>query len=56
MLNQCLRTPTRLGIRGRGGFAELPQRVEHRLSAFGPRLAGMLDQIVAPPERSRVGE
>jgi DNA-binding HxlR family transcriptional regulator len=45
VLNERLRKLSRFGIVEREVFAEVPPRVEYRLTAFGRRFAAVLDQI-----------
>jgi DNA-binding HxlR family transcriptional regulator len=53
VLNERLRKLLRFGIIEREVFAEVPPRVEYRLTAFGRRFGGILDQIaVLEAERS----
>ncbi len=47
VLNERLRKLARFGIVEREVFAEVPPRVEYRLSAFGVRFNAVLDQIAA---------
>ncbi|MDZ4812565.1 MAG: helix-turn-helix domain-containing protein [Pseudomonadota bacterium] len=47
VLNERLRKLARFGIVEREVFAEVPPRVEYRLSAFGVRFNTVLDQIAA---------
>jgi DNA-binding HxlR family transcriptional regulator len=46
VLNERLRKLARFGIIEREVFAEVPPRVEYRLSGFGRRFNALLDQIV----------
>lgn len=52
VLNERLRKLARFGIIEREVFAEVPPRVEYRLSPFGHRFNALLDQI-AVLERER---
>jgi DNA-binding HxlR family transcriptional regulator len=52
VLNERLRKLARFGIIEREVFAEVPPRVEYRLSGFGQRFNALLDQI-AELERER---
>ena len=45
VLNERLVKLVAFGILVRHEFAEIPPRVEYRLTAFGERLLGILDQI-----------
>lgn len=45
VLNERLSKLVRFGIHERQAFAELPPRVEYRLTAFGNRFCGVLDGI-----------
>lgn len=47
VLNERLRKLLRFGIIEREIFAEVPPRVEYRLTAFGRRFSGVLAQIAA---------
>jgi len=47
VLNERLRKLLRFGIIDREIFAEVPPRVEYRLTAFGKRFNGVLAQIAA---------
>lgn len=47
VLNERLRKLARFGIIEREVFAEVPPRVEYRLSPFGHRFNALLDQIAA---------
>jgi DNA-binding HxlR family transcriptional regulator len=47
VLNERLRKLLRFGIIDREIYAEVPPRVEYRLTAFGKRFNGVLDQIAA---------
>jgi DNA-binding HxlR family transcriptional regulator len=47
VLNERLRKLLRFGIIDREIFAEVPPRVEYRLTTFGKRFNGVLDQIAA---------
>lgn len=51
VLNERLRKLVRFGILERKAFAEIPPRVEYRLTAFGRRFARVLDAIadLEPP-------
>jgi DNA-binding HxlR family transcriptional regulator len=50
VLNERLRKLLRFGIIEREIFAEVPPRVEYRLTAFGKRFNGVLEQIAALEE------
>lgn len=45
VLNERLRKLLRFGIISRHEFPEIPPRVEYRLTRFGERFAGLLDDI-----------
>jgi len=47
VLNERLRKLLRFGIIEREIFAEVPPRVEYRLTAFGRKFNGVLDSIAA---------
>jgi len=47
VLNERLRKLVRFGIFERQEFAEVPPRVEYRLTAFGEKFAVLLDSIDA---------
>lgn len=47
VLNERLRKLMRYGILEKSSFAELPPRVEYRLTDFGRRFAGVVDSIEA---------
>ena len=47
VLNERLRKLLRFGIIEREIFAEVPPRVEYRLTAFGRRFDGVLKEIAA---------
>ena len=47
VLNERLRKLQRYSIIEREVFAEVPPRVEYRLTEFGKRFSGVLDQIAA---------
>ena len=47
VLNERLRKLARFGIIERQIFAEVPPRVEYRLTAFGRRFDGVLKEIAA---------
>lgn len=47
VLNERLVKLTRYGILEKESFAEMPPRVEYRLTAFGRRFVVILDQIEA---------
>lgn len=47
VLNERLRKLLRFGIIERQIFAEVPPRVEYRLTAFGRRFDGVLAEIAA---------
>ena len=47
VLNERLRKLLRFGVIERDVFAEVPPRVEYRLTAFGRRFHDVLDQIAA---------
>jgi len=51
VLNERLRKLVRFGILERRAFAEVPPRVEYRLTTFGRRFARVLDAIaeLEPP-------
>jgi DNA-binding HxlR family transcriptional regulator len=45
VLNERLRKLVRFGILDRQSFAEVPPRVEYRLTPFGEKFSGVLDAI-----------
>jgi DNA-binding HxlR family transcriptional regulator len=45
VLNERLRKLVRYGILDRRAYAELPPRVEYRLTTFGRRFARVIDQV-----------
>jgi DNA-binding HxlR family transcriptional regulator len=47
VLNERLRKLTRFGILEKRTYAEIPPRVEYRLTPFGNRFGSILDQIEA---------
>jgi DNA-binding HxlR family transcriptional regulator len=47
VLNERLGKLTRFGILEKCSFAEVPPRVEYRLTPFGEKLGAVLDQIEA---------
>ncbi len=47
VLNERLRKLLRFGIIEREIFAEVPPRVEYRLTTFGKRFSNVLEQIAA---------
>ena len=47
VLNERLAKLVRFGILDKQAFAEMPPRVEYRLTAFGSRFCGLLDGIDA---------
>jgi DNA-binding HxlR family transcriptional regulator len=47
VLNERLAKLVRFGILDKQAFAEMPPRVEYRLTAFGDRFCGLLDGIDA---------
>jgi DNA-binding HxlR family transcriptional regulator len=47
VLNERLRKLVRFGIIEREAFAEIPPRVEYRLTQFGRRFSSVLGQIAA---------
>lgn len=47
VLNERLRKLTRFGILEKRTYAEIPPRVEYRLTPFGDRFGSILDQIEA---------
>ena len=47
VLNERLRKLLRFGVLERQAFAELPPRVEYRLSAFGLRFVHLIDEVAA---------
>lgn len=56
VLNERLRKLVRYGIVAKQSYPEVPPRVEYRLTEFGQRFVGVLDQISAlepPPKESR---
>jgi DNA-binding HxlR family transcriptional regulator len=50
VLNERLRKLTRFGILEKQSFAEIPPRVEYRLTAFGERFSKIIDQVEALEE------
>lgn len=50
VLNERLRKLVRYGILDKTSYAELPPRVEYRLTEFGKRFSAILDQIEALQE------
>jgi DNA-binding HxlR family transcriptional regulator len=57
VLNERLRKLVRFGIVARRSYPEVPPRVEYRLTEYGQRFAGVLDQIRAlePPAKETRG-
>lgn len=53
VLNERLRKLVRFGILEKRSYAEVPPRVEYRLTAFGRRFSGILDQIETLQQESR---
>lgn len=47
VLNERLVKLVRYGVLERKVFAEVPPRVEYRLTAYGERFVGLLDQVAA---------
>lgn len=47
VLNERLVKLVRFGVLDKAVFAEVPPRVEYRLTAFGESFVGLLDQIAA---------
>jgi DNA-binding HxlR family transcriptional regulator len=47
VLNERLRKFVRFGILERQAYAEVPPRVEYRLTALGERFAGLMDGVEA---------
>ena len=47
VLNERLAKLVRFGILDKHAYAEMPPRVEYRLTAFGDRFCGLLDGIDA---------
>ena len=47
VLNERLRKLTRYGILDKHSYAEIPPRVEYRLTEFGGRFAALLDSVVS---------
>ena len=47
VLNERLNKLVRFGILDKQAYAEMPPRVEYRLTAFGDRFCGLLDGIDA---------
>lgn len=47
VLNERLRKLVTFGILAKQSYAEIPPRVEYRLTEFGQRFIGVLDQICA---------
>lgn len=45
VLNERLRKLVRYGIMDKRVFAEVPPHVEYRLTEFGSKFAGLLDQV-----------
>lgn len=52
VLNERLRKLTRFGILEKRTYAEIPPRVEYRLTPFGDRFGSILDQIEAMENES----
>lgn len=50
VLNERLRKLVRYGILDKTSYAELPPRVEYRMTPFGQRFIAILDQIEALQE------
>lgn len=50
VLNERLRKLVRFGILERQAFAEIPPRVEYRMTAFGRRFGRVIDQVRALEE------
>jgi DNA-binding HxlR family transcriptional regulator len=47
VLNERLRKLQRFGIISKRSFAEVPPRVEYRLTPFGERFSGLMDDVEA---------
>jgi DNA-binding HxlR family transcriptional regulator len=47
VLNERLKKLTRFGILSRQAYAEVPPRVEYRLTSFGRRFSRLLDDVEA---------
>jgi DNA-binding HxlR family transcriptional regulator len=45
VLNERLRKLVRFGVLARRAYAEVPPRVEYRLTAFGEKFAGVMDGV-----------
>lgn len=45
VLNERLRKLVRFGILERHAYPELPPRVEYRLTAFGQKFSGLMDEV-----------
>ena len=45
VLNECLRRNVKFGILERLSYPETPPRVEYRVTPFGERFLGILDQL-----------
>ena len=50
VLNERLRKLVRFGILEKQAYAELPPRVEYRLTGFGERFSGLMDGVAALQE------
>ena len=57
VLNERLRKLVRYGIVDKQSYPEIPPRVEYRLTEFGQRFVGVLDQIstLEPPLKESRG-
>ena len=47
VLNERLRKLQRLGIIAKRSYAEVPPRVEYRLTSFGEKFSGLMDGVEA---------
>lgn len=45
VLNERLRKLVRFGVLAREAYAEVPPRVEYRLTPFGDKFAGLMDGV-----------
>ena len=55
VLNERLRKLVRYGVLERIAYAEIPPRVEYRMTAFGDRLGEVLERIAALEAEYRNG-
>jgi len=47
VLNERLRKLQRFGILAKRSYAEVPPRVEYRLTPFGEKFSGLMDEVEA---------